>query len=274
MPNTIYLEKSIPPTYLYIKRHSITGLKYFGKTKQDPYEYIGSGRHWRNHINKHGKMFIETLWISEPYTDAELIKEAALKFSIENDIVNSLEWANLKLEDGLDGGIYSEETKQKISKTLTGRKIGSPSEEHRQKISESLTGRKRPEFSKEWKDNLSKSGKGKTSHNKGKPVWNDGFKNVWSYECPSPEFKRGILRPAHPGRTIGSTGMTWFTDENKNVLSHICPDGYRKGRVTGIESKMKGKKSGYKWCNNGIENKLLKELPGPEWSLGRLKWVN
>ena len=32
------------PTYLYIKQHSVTKLKYFGKTtKKDPVKYLGSG---------------------------------------------------------------------------------------------------------------------------------------------------------------------------------------------------------------------------------------
>ena len=39
--------------YLYIKTHNVTGLKYLGKTTQDPYKYKGSGKRWTNHINKH-----------------------------------------------------------------------------------------------------------------------------------------------------------------------------------------------------------------------------
>ncbi len=102
--NDIYMPETIRPTRLYIKQHSITGLKYFGKTIRDPYTYLGSGTRWKNHIKKHGIKFVDTLWVSEPYTDAKLIKEIALKFSTENDIINSAEWANLKFEDGLEGG--------------------------------------------------------------------------------------------------------------------------------------------------------------------------
>ena len=94
----------ITPTYLYIKQHFITGLKYFGKTTKDPYKYNGSGKRWTRHIKKHGKEHIVTLWVSEPYTDTS-ITEFALKFSIDNDIVNSKEWANLIPENGLDGDI-------------------------------------------------------------------------------------------------------------------------------------------------------------------------
>lgn len=42
--------------YLYVKRHKVTGMKYFGKTvKKDPYKYNGSGLYWVRHIKKYGK---------------------------------------------------------------------------------------------------------------------------------------------------------------------------------------------------------------------------
>ena len=40
--------------YLYVKTHNKTGLKYLGKTEQDPFVYLGSGKRWLNHLNKHG----------------------------------------------------------------------------------------------------------------------------------------------------------------------------------------------------------------------------
>ena len=39
-------------TYLYIKE-SPKGLKYLGKTEQNPETYLGSGTRWLNHIKKH-----------------------------------------------------------------------------------------------------------------------------------------------------------------------------------------------------------------------------
>jgi hypothetical protein len=93
----------ITPTYLYIKQHSVTKKKYFGKTTRDPYTYNGSGKVWTRHIKKHGKEHIVTLWVSELYHDTSIV-EVALQFSADNDIVNSKEWANLILENGLDGG--------------------------------------------------------------------------------------------------------------------------------------------------------------------------
>lgn len=90
------------PTYLYIKTHNITGLKYFGKTTaKDPYKYKGSGTRWKRHLNKHGND-VSTEIIGY-YTIKEECLDAAINFSKENNIVKSKEWANLK-EESLDGG--------------------------------------------------------------------------------------------------------------------------------------------------------------------------
>ena len=150
--------QSIKPTYLYIKQHSITKKKYFGKTTRDPYTYNGSGPYWVRHINKHGKEHIVTLWVSELYYDTSII-EVALKFSADNDIVESKEWANMKLENGLDGGDtwsgkkHSQETKDKISASTKGRisnkkgitGIYLHSEETKNKMSAAKIGRTRSE---------------------------------------------------------------------------------------------------------------------------------
>ena len=110
------------PTWLYIKQHVDTGLKYFGKTTAaDPYKYKGSGQYWLRHLTSHGKN-ITTLWC-ELFTDKELLIEYAKKFSIENNIVESSDWANLIPEAGHEdgGGVkgrsgkpHTEETKQKL----------------------------------------------------------------------------------------------------------------------------------------------------------------
>lgn len=93
------------PTFLYIKQHTLTGLKYLGKTSsKNPYVYNGSGKYWKRHIKKYGTNNIKTLWVSEPFYNNSNLKEFALFLSEELDIVNSNEWANLKEENGLDGG--------------------------------------------------------------------------------------------------------------------------------------------------------------------------
>lgn len=105
--------------YLYHKRHKVTGLNYFGKTKgTDPFNYLGSGVYWRKHLNKHGED-IETLQVWSFY-DQESCTKFATEFSTKNNIVESKEWANLCIEDGIGGGDLlsqmSEERYQEICK--------------------------------------------------------------------------------------------------------------------------------------------------------------
>lgn len=148
---------TIYPTVLYIKQHSVTGLKYFGKTSgKDPYTYNGSGKHWKFHIKKHGKEHIVTLWVSESYTDSEMISEYALAFSKDNNIVESKEWANLVEENGLDGGMTpTDKTRAAISASL----IGKPkSDKTRANMSAAQRGRT---HSEETKAKISAAGMGK-----------------------------------------------------------------------------------------------------------------
>ena len=91
------------PTYLYIKTHNITGLKYFGKTTGiNPEKYSGSGKYWLRHLQVHGKNFTtEIVGYYENETDCV---EVASSFSKEHNIVESKDWANFKIENGTDGG--------------------------------------------------------------------------------------------------------------------------------------------------------------------------
>ena len=92
------------PTWLYIKQHKVSGLKYFGKTTRDPIKYNGSGVYWKRHLITHGSE-ITTLW-SQLFNNKESLIEYALNFSQENNIVDSSKWANLIIENGLDGGNF------------------------------------------------------------------------------------------------------------------------------------------------------------------------
>ena len=95
-------QELIQPTWLYIKQHTVTGLKYFGKTTRDPKKYKGSGKRWFNHLNTHGYT-VKTIW-AQLFTNKTELVEFALNFSKNNNIVESSEWANLIPENGLDGG--------------------------------------------------------------------------------------------------------------------------------------------------------------------------
>ena len=137
----IYM-KNFYPTYLYVKTHNITGLKYFGKTTGDPFKYRGSGKYWIDHLKIHGNdVSTEIVGLFE---DRDECVATALNFSTVNNIVHAVNednkkiWANQIIENGIDGGAtrygpHSTETKQKISAAQTGKNI---SEEVKNKIKE------------------------------------------------------------------------------------------------------------------------------------------
>jgi hypothetical protein len=90
--------------YLYVKQHTITGLKYFGVTsKRNPFKYKGSGKYWLRHIYKHGVNYIDTVEIWG-FDSQETCTEFALAFSQKHNIAESSEWANLIPEKGINGG--------------------------------------------------------------------------------------------------------------------------------------------------------------------------
>lgn len=155
--------------YLMIKTHNKTGLKYLCKTQREDYEkYTGSGVYWKNHLKLHGNDFsTEVVFMSG---DINEFSEYCLNKSIELDVVNSTEWANLILETGLDGILgykHSTDSKQKISNASKGRRGFKLTEETKQKISKTLSGRemkcspKGKSKTLEHRQNLSNASKGK-----------------------------------------------------------------------------------------------------------------
>ena len=218
----------IIPTYLCIKQHSVTKLKYFCKTvKKDPIKYLGSGTHWLRHIKKHGKQFVETIWLSDLYYDTS-ITEHALHFSRENSIVESTDWANLILENGLDGApsgnirpktsdetkakmsaaakgrINSAEARAKVSAANKGRTHGPHSEETKSKISAANKGRTQKPISEETRIKMSEASKGRTPSTETKAKMSASQKNR------SPET-RARISAAHTGKKL--------SDETKAKIS-------------------------------------------------------
>jgi hypothetical protein len=108
---------------LYLKTHNITGLKYLGYTKNDPFKYPGSGHYWKKHLKEHGND-VKTEILFE-HDNIEVISEIGMGYSVEWNIVESNEFANLCNEDGnLNRGMgninfrghpHSEQTRKKIS---------------------------------------------------------------------------------------------------------------------------------------------------------------
>ena len=97
------MSKMFKPTYLLIMEHNITGLKYFCKTtmRDRLHRYKGSGVAWNKHLKEFGREV--TVKIFGFYTDGKKCFDDAIKFSTDNDIVNSKEWANMIPETGKNG---------------------------------------------------------------------------------------------------------------------------------------------------------------------------
>ena len=96
--------------YLYLKE-SPNGLKYIGKTTHNPYEYMGSGIVWKNHIKKYKlkSSDIKTTILFES-EDKDVFRKEAIRYSKIYNIVKSNEFANLTEEQGQGGVTFTKKT--------------------------------------------------------------------------------------------------------------------------------------------------------------------
>jgi hypothetical protein len=157
---------------LYIAHHNKIDIKYFGKSSKYLTEeelqkyYHGSGKLWNNILNKYGDDVRMELF---GVFDESEVEEIALKFSKDNDIVNSKKWANLMYEDGKQGWpsgsnnpayYMSDFTKFKIAETMR-RKIS-----EKEITSPDFSGEKNPMYGKNYQSyglkKYTQSCKGKT----------------------------------------------------------------------------------------------------------------
>ncbi len=205
--------------YLYVKQHTVSGLKYFGRTiRKDPFKYKGSGTYWVNHYKKYGSNNIKTLEIWG-FDSQKLCSEFALKFSKENNIVESEEWANQISENGesfFSGLKFSDNHKDKISESNKGKTV---SLETRNKISKAMKGKmvgeNNPFFSKTYEDFGKKHPKGmlgKHHSEETKSILSKTFKNK-SYEEIYGEEKakkqKEKLSKSLKGKSKKTKGMTY-----------------------------------------------------------------
>jgi len=139
------------PIYLYKKTHRKTGLKYLGKTSQDPYQYLGSGIIWTRHLKKYGNDV--STEILQECSNNEEVKFWGIYYSKLWNVVESKEWANLKFETG-DGGDTSMCENYKIG--IKNRNLSGPNnpnwrgftDRHRANLSASKKGIKPKNYEK------------------------------------------------------------------------------------------------------------------------------
>lgn len=272
--------KTFYPTYLYIKTHNITGLKYFGKTTKDPYQYRGSGKRWLAHLKKHGND-VSTEVLGYYVSESECLC-AAMTFSKENNIVESVKWANMIDENGLDGGAtgrtnytpMSDETKRRLSESKKGQKPWNTglrgqnpgnthprTEEQKQKISKSLSGRKRsPEAVAKTAEKLRGRNRPDVSEKlkgvKKSPETIAKMKEAQQNKGPLSEVTKEKIRAARKLQVI--------TQETKDKLKGkiVCINKF--GVVMKIEKELfysqTGDSAGHEWVfHNSAEGKRRKE---------------
>lgn len=184
------MHKPFAPTALLVMEHNVTGLKYFCKTTllNRVHRYKGSGTTWLSHLRTHG--FDVKVGLLGFYVEEARCLDAAKKFSVENNIVESDEWANAIPETGRNGGSMCGERnpffgkkhkpesveagrQKRIGKTTNKNAYRSP--EQREKISAALKGRKNPAVS------AALTGKKLSDETKAK-IAEAGKKRIWSHE--------------------------------------------------------------------------------------------
>jgi hypothetical protein len=222
--------------YLYVKTHRKTGLKYLGKTEQEPNIYRGSGVYWTNHIKKHG-YDVETEILRECQTKEEL-KEWGLYYTRLWNVVESDEWANMKPEEG-DGGDNSK---------TDGYLSALP------KMSE------RKKKCRWWND--------------GKNQVHAEFAPDDSYISGRLQFNN-IGAKIGSEQQKNKMWITNGTTEIMIPESDDVPAGYCYGRICSPEKyKPKITALGTIWWNNGKEESMSNQSPGENFVPGRLQQKN
>jgi hypothetical protein len=125
------------------------------------------------------------------------------------------------------GTSLSDSTKQKISRSLTGRSWSDETRK-KQKIIRSQPGYYDYLKDKSRCEKISKSNKGKPGSAKGKHWYNNGISETYAFECPD-GFVKGRLKKT----TNGKKGLLWYTNgkESKQFKLYEQPEGWTRGRT-------------------------------------------
>lgn len=244
--------------YLYIKQCQHCGLKYYGRTTQDPNKYKGSGKYWTRHLKAHDIDHPETLSITECQTVEEAMK-IGLKFSEDNNIVESDEWANQIPENGQHNNTYGinlpQSVKDKIGLANKGRV---QTDVHRKKNSDSHKGELNHFYGKkhtdETKKKISLANKGRIESEEKRRKHSEFLKGKTYIEIMGEEKAKEYIEKKKiynqkrslemRGKPVDSkmleaaikanSGKKWITDGSVNIRvdpTHILEDGWRFGKT-------------------------------------------
>lgn len=184
--------------HLYVKTHRKTGLKYLGYTSQkDPSKYPGSGKYWKLHQKVHGN-YHDTEILFES-TSKEEISALGKHYSLLWNIVDSDQWANLKIEEG-DGAATGEHNHMKRP-------------EFRAQASAWMLALGENHPNKRPEERAKRLGKKRPEHSKAMAGSNNPMYGV------ARDWNKGAL------------GYKWYTNGIKSIMSNECPTGYRQGRT-------------------------------------------
>lgn len=183
--------------YLYVKTHRKTGLKYLGYTShKDPFKYPGSGKYWKLHLKVHGNEHGTEILLES--TSKEEISTLGKYYSLLWNIVDSDQWANLKIEEG-DGA-------------ATGANNHMKRPEFRAQVSARMLALGDNHPNKRPEERAKRLGKKRPEHSKAMSGSNN------------PMF--GVARDWNKG----ASGYKWFTDGTVSVMAEKCPEGFAPGR--------------------------------------------
>jgi len=170
------IEDIKPYGFIYITTNNINGKKYIGQRKfyRKWKIYLGSGTHLLYAIKKYGKENFSRKIIAVANTKEEL-DNVEIKFIKEYDAVDSKDYYNINIGGGRSttGIHWSEESRQKLSKTKTGIKIGNMSEEGKQNMSDAHKGL---HHSEETKRKIGEGNKGKIMSEESRRKTSEGNK--------------------------------------------------------------------------------------------------
>ena len=197
--------------FIYVTENLINGKLYIGQhscdyDKQFTDGYLGSGHAFTRALKKYGKENFSRI-ILEYAESPEELNELEAKYVTEEIYNDKTHFYNLRCGGSQHG--FSDETRKKISKGLTGRKISS---ETRKKMSE--------------------------SHKGFHPTYETRKKLSEAHKNPSPEIRMKISN-ASKGRTSGMKGKHHTEEAKRKIAAASKGNKHNLGRHLSEEHKKK-----------------------------------